>query len=84
MPDNPRWYAVRQRAWATSPAMGEGHEALVVLLRDHRVVRVPHGKPYRSLDIDGWSHWITQIGTAINRKTADEAAWDTDTDPTLF
>jgi hypothetical protein len=74
MPDNPHWYAVRQRSRAQG--LGAGHEALYVLLRDYHYDRWWHGRSYRTLDIDGFGYWIMEDGTIINRKPVDSAGWD--------
>ena len=79
MPDNPHWYAVRQRAQAAR--IGEGHEALYRLCRDFHVDRWWHGRTYRTVDLDGFAYWIMEDGTVINRKPFEEAGW-TDSPPT--
>ena len=76
MPDNPHWYVVRQRAWAHSPERGEGHEALWQVIRWHYALRWWHGRGYRSIDLDGFSYWVMEDGTIINRKPSDQAGWD--------
>ena len=76
MPDNPHWYVVRQRAWARGRYYGLGHEALFDLIRLHHYIRRWHGRGYRSIDLDGFSYWIMEDGTVINRKPADSAGWD--------
>jgi hypothetical protein len=76
MADNPHWYVVRQRAWATSRDLGLGHEALFDLIRQHYYPRRWHGRSYRSIDLDGFSYWIIQDGTVVNRKPVEQAGWD--------
>jgi len=76
MADNPHWYVVRQRAWATSEELGQGHEALWELVRWFYYLRWWHGRGYRSIDLDGFSYWIINDGTVINRKPVDQAGWD--------
>ena len=76
MPDNPHWYTVRQRAWAESPEVGEGHEALWQLIRWFYYLRWWHGRGYRSIDLDDFSYWVMNDGTVINRKPVDDAGWD--------
>lgn len=75
MPQNPHWYVVRRG--------DPGHEALFVLIRDHHYLRRWHGRAYRSIDLDGFSYWIMEDGTVINRKPVERAGWD-DEHPTLF
>ena len=74
MASNPHHYVVRPKSRAAG--LGAGHEALFELIRDHHVVRRWHGHPYRSIDLDGFSYWIMDDGTVINRKPADRAGWD--------
>jgi hypothetical protein len=76
MPDNPHWYVIRQHAWARGREVGQGHEALFVLIREHHYVRLWHRHPFRSIDLDGFSYWIMEDGTVINRKPVESAGWD--------
>lgn len=74
MADNPHWYAVRRRAQVGG--FGILHERLYLLIRDYHYLRRWQGWDYRSIDLDGYSYWIMQNGTVINRKPADHAGWD--------
>lgn len=76
MPDNPHWYVVRQRSWSRSKELGRGHEALFELIRWCYWLRWWQGRGYRSIELDGWSYWIIQDGTVINRKPVKDAGWD--------
>lgn len=76
MPDNPHWYVIRQRAWGTSRELGEGHEALFELIRWFYYLRWWRQRGFRSIDLDGFSYWVMEDGTVINRKPADAAGWD--------
>lgn len=79
MPNNPHEYAVRQRAHAAG--LGAGHEALFKIIWDYPLVRRWHGRPFRSIDTGGWSIWLMDAGTVINRKPIGRAGWDTDEYP---
>ncbi len=52
------------------------HERLYLLIRDYHYLRRWQGWEYRSIDLDGFSYWIMQNGTVINRKPADGAGWE--------
>ena len=54
--------------------MGEGHEALFVLIRVHLYVRMWHRRPFCSIDLDGYSYWIMEDGTVVNRRPVAVAA----------
>jgi len=82
MPTNPHWYCVRQKARAAG--LGAGHEQLFTLIRDYHYSRRWHGRRYRSIDLDGYSYWIIEDGTVINRKPADDAGWDDEPQPFLW
>jgi hypothetical protein len=74
MPTIPHWYVVRERAWAQSPEMGEGHEALFVLIRDYHYNRPWRGRHFRSIDLGDSTFWIMEDGTVINRTFTDWSA----------
>lgn len=65
------WYVVRNK-----PRRDYGHEALYELIRDYHVKRRWGGSTWRSVDIGGWSYWIVDGGTVINRKPGHLAGWD--------
>jgi hypothetical protein len=81
MADNPHWYCVRQRS--QKAGLGLGHERLYLLIKHYHYTRRWHGHSYRSVDLDGYSYWIMQIGTVINRKPLEDAGWEPE-EPALF
>jgi len=74
MADNPHWYTVRQRA--QKAGLGVLHERLYLLIKHYHYIRRWHGWQYRTIDLDGYSYWIMQNGTVVNRKPIEDAGWD--------
>lgn len=71
MPDIPHWYVVRQRARAAG--LGDGHEALYVLIVDYGFERWWRFRYWRSIELDGFLYWRHTDGMVINRRPKD---WD--------
>ena len=68
----PHWYTVRH--WASDHG---SFEKAVQMIRDNGYDRPFRGKPFKYLDIDGWSYWTmgapVSATTVLNRARADDA-----------
>jgi hypothetical protein len=63
---------------------GPAFSAFVVLVRSSPIRRYRGGR-YHSLELDGYTYWLTHAGAAgwiVNRKPTERAGWDEQPPPT--
>ncbi len=73
MPENPHHYIVERKH------AGPELTAFVEHVQAHGKVRRYKGYPYRYVEIDEFTYWLTRAedaGWIINRKLTTEAGWD--------